>query len=382
MSIGSAHRLELRVGALILAGILAVVMIILVSDRISFAGDYQITAYLKDAGGLHSGSPVTLSGLPIGKVTSISSDSGKTDFPVKVVMEVRNTYRLPRSVHLALATSGIFGDAYLAFTGSGVPANPDDLLPLDGRAEVYASPGFFDAASEQAMDLLANLNDVLSTEARVDTKRLLKNAADLAGESAALVKSLHSQTQRIDRTFAHLEALSGSLVEASERLVPRVEAALERIEHLGAQGSAVVASGAGAMAKVDTILARGDRLLADSEGDLRAIVSDLRQALADTAALLAATRQGRGVVGQLLASQELAKDVSDLTLNLVQVSELVLEHPEALIFGQSNEQRQSWLQRRDRLRMRRAFQEGWHRAPEPALKAPTLLESGREHAAP
>jgi virulence factor Mce-like protein len=381
MSTGSSQRLELRVGALILAGIIAVVMIILISDRISFTGDYRLTAYLKDAGGLHGGSPVTLSGLPIGKVVEISTNSSDAHHPVKVVMEIKNTYRLPRSVTLTLATSGIFGDAYLAFSGSGSPGKGTDLLPTDGTATVLASRGFFDTATEEAMTLLSSVNDVLSPDARSDTKRLLNSAANLAEKSAELVTKLNAQTQHIENSLANLEKLSESLAMASERLAPRLEAALTKFENMTDHADALVVTSTGAATKADAILAHGERLIADSEADLRSTVTDLRKAMADAAALMAMTRQGQGVIGQLLANRDLAKDVNDIAINLVQVSELVLEHPEALVFGQSKEQAKEWQERRDRLRVRRAFQEGWQRSPEPVLPKPTLMESGRANAA-
>jgi len=381
MSTGSSQRLELRVGALILAGIIAVVMIILISDRISFTGDYRLTAYLKDAGGLHGGSPVTLSGLPIGKVVEISTNSTDAHHPVRVVMEIKNTYRLPRSVTLTLATSGIFGDAYLAFSGSGSPGKGTDLLPTDGTATVLASRGFFDTATEEAMTMLASVNDILSPEVRSDVKRLLNHAANLAEKSSELVVKLNAQTQHIESSLANLEKLSISLATASERLAPRLETTLTKFEQVTDDVSALVATSTGAASKADALLTHGERLLVGSEADLRGTVADLRQTMADVAALVAMTRQGQGVIGQLLVNRDLAKDINDVAINVVQVSELVLEHPEALIFGQSKEQAQEWQERRDRLRVRRAFQEGWQRSPEPALPKPTLMESGRANAA-
>jgi len=378
MSAASSHRLELKVGLLIVAGLVAVVMIILVSDRFSFDGNYRVNAFLKDAGGLRSGSPVTLAGLPIGKIESISTDSGQPRHPVKVTMAIKNTYRLPVSSTLTVATSGIFGDSYLAFSGSGSPANTSDLLPLDGSATVYATSGFFDTATQEALALLANVNDLLGPDARGDAKRLLRNAADLAGESVALAKELRTQVKAAEGALANLDTLGKELVETNRTLAARADTALTSIDRLAQRGEAAIGTADSALGRLDATLATGDALLKTTTPDLIALAADLSRVAERTASLLAGIQQGRGVVGQLVANQDLAKDVNDIAINLAQASELIVEHPEALVFGQSFEQRTALRAQRERLRMRRAFQEGWFKTPLTAPSPePTLLESGR-----
>jgi len=381
MPAASSHRLELKIGLLIVAGLIAGVALILVSDRFSFDDYYRVNAFLKDAGGLRNGSPVTLAGLPIGKVESISTDSGKARYPVKVTMAINETYRLPKSSNLTIATSGIFGDSYLAFSGSGSPATASDLLPLDGTAEVYATSGFFDTATQEALALLANVNDLLGPESRTDAKRLLRNAADLAGEVVALTKELRTQIKASESALASLDTLGKDLVASNRALTARADAALLSIDRLAQRGDAVLGTADRALGRLDTALAEGAALLSASAPDLRALVTDLRGVSARTGAILAGLHQGKGVIGQLLANQDLAKDVNDLAINLVQASELILEHPEALVFGQSSQQATALRARRERLRMRRSFQEGYFQSPLTApAPDPTLLQSAQQRA--
>ena len=379
MSVASSHRLELKIGLVIVAGLVAIVALILVSDRFSFDDYYRVTAYLKDAGGLRSGSPVTLAGLPIGKIESISTDSGQPRHPVKVTMAVKETYRLPASATLTIATSGIFGDSYLAFSGSGSPANASDLLPLDGTATVYASSGFFDTATQEALALLANVNDLLGPDARADAKKLLSSSAQLAGEGVELVKALRAQVAAAEGALANLDTLGKDLVATNRTLTARADAALASIDRLAQRGETVLGTADRTIDRLDAALIGGNELLAATAPDLRALAAELRATAARTAAILAGIQQGRGVIGQLLSNQALAKDVNDLAINLAQASELIAEHPEALVFGQSTQQATAQRARRERLRMRRAFQEGYFQAPltEP-VPTPTLLESARE----
>ncbi|MDA3963763.1 MAG: MlaD family protein, partial [Planctomycetota bacterium] len=67
----STARLEMRIGLLVIAGVTALVVLILVSDRVSFDSSYRVTVYLQDAGGLNVGSPVKLAGINIGTVELI-----------------------------------------------------------------------------------------------------------------------------------------------------------------------------------------------------------------------------------------------------------------------------------------------------------------------
>ncbi len=79
--------------------------------------------------------------------------------------------------------------------------------------------------------------------------------------------------------------------------------------------------------------------------------------------LLAGLQAGQGVVGQLLVNQDLAKDLNDIAINLSLTAELVADRPEVLVFGNSNKNLIVLQARRERLRLRRAFQEGYYRTP-------------------
>jgi ABC-type transporter Mla subunit MlaD len=65
-----ASKLELKVGMLIVGGIIAAVALVLLTDRIHFDSYYVVRAYVADAAGLRQGSPVPLDGVRIGEVDS------------------------------------------------------------------------------------------------------------------------------------------------------------------------------------------------------------------------------------------------------------------------------------------------------------------------
>lgn len=368
----SPHRLELRVGLLIVAGLAATVAIILVSDRFSFERNYEVTAFLENSGGLRQGSPVTLSGIRIGKVESISSVQDKRG-AIKVLMSINTDYLLPSDVTLQLATNGIFGDSFLAFSGSGKPTV--DYLRTDGTAVVEASRGFFDEVSAYAVQILNGVNDLLGPETRSDVKQLVRGAAELASNSAEIARDLRQETKKIDELITNLNELTVGLKESTGKIADKANQTLSAVDQtLGnidthtamvAQKTANVADSAQTtMGKMDTVLDQGNRLMARNEQDFSALVTSMRELSERAVRVLADAQHGKGVVGQLLQNEELAKDLNDISINMNITSELISEHPEVLVFGTTNKQFLAQRAKRDRMKMRRAFQEGYFDAEE------------------
>ena len=93
-----------------------------------------------------------------------------------------------------------------------------------------------------------------------------------------------------------------------------------------------------------------------------------------TSELVDGLRAGHGVVGQLLVDNELARDVNDIAINLSVASETIADHPESLIFGTDTRQLAALQARRERMRLRRAFSEGYYRTPPVQVVEPLRVE--------
>ena len=134
---------EFRIGLLVVAGFVAVVLLILVSDRITFDSYYRVTAYMENAAGLQTGSPVELTGIQIGEIDSIQTSKSETaPGAVIAVLRINDRYTLYSTSTLTVASSGIFGDSFLSFSTQA--PEDDKLLAKDGTAIVVAAPGFID----------------------------------------------------------------------------------------------------------------------------------------------------------------------------------------------------------------------------------------------
>lgn len=124
------RTLELGVGAFILAGFIALVILIVNISGLSMKaaeGGYNLYARFENIGGLTERSKVTISGVTIGQVTAITIDP-KT-ITARVEMEIQPQYDyLTLDSSAAILTAGLLGEKYI---GISVGGDPDVLVDGD-----------------------------------------------------------------------------------------------------------------------------------------------------------------------------------------------------------------------------------------------------------
>lgn len=362
----TTHRLEIKVGLLIVLGVIGAVIMIMVSDKISFERYYRISAYLPDASGLRLGSPVTLSGIGIGNVDAIEPSTDPRG-AIRVDLRVRRSISVPRESTLTVSSSGIFGDSFLAFTPT-VPASGESM-PLDGTAAVVASPGFLGEATEQAKGILRSLSTLMDDKTRDDAKRLVARAADLADHSAKLAEGLEAQNQRLSEVLENLKVITEDLRVASAKsgeVVGRVDSTLATVD---VRVASVSDKAEAALQRIGDVAGRADQLLADHRADLGVLIKKVRDVAVHAASIAAAVDSGDGVLGRLVFSKSLAADVDSIAVDLADAAGTVAEEPEALVWGQSRRERDESRAKREREKMRRKFEQdfgGAKRADAPA----------------
>lgn len=120
---------ELSVGAFIVMGAMGLVLMALRVSGISAQGageTYTITAYFENLGGLTERAKVSMSGVTIGRVTSIHLDT--EDYVAVVEMEIHNNIAtLTTDTSAAILTAGLLGEKYI-----GLTVGADDEYLQDG----------------------------------------------------------------------------------------------------------------------------------------------------------------------------------------------------------------------------------------------------------
>jgi phospholipid/cholesterol/gamma-HCH transport system substrate-binding protein len=132
-------KIELLAGLFVLLGLAAVAYLTvkLGSGSLLKGETYPVEARFANAGGIHPGCSVLLSGVTVGRVESVRMDP--SDYSAIVLMKVSSLLRLPSDSMASVKTSGLIGDKYVA------------LSP--GADETYLKPGERITLTESAVDL-------------------------------------------------------------------------------------------------------------------------------------------------------------------------------------------------------------------------------------
>lgn len=110
--------MELSVGAFMIMGIIALILMALRVSGISTsdAGEkYRVIAYFENLGGLTERAKVSMSGVPIGRVTKITLDV--EDYVAVVEMEINKSMStLTTDTSASILTAGLLGEKYIGLT--------------------------------------------------------------------------------------------------------------------------------------------------------------------------------------------------------------------------------------------------------------------------
>ena len=122
------NKLEITVGAFVLVGIIAIAYLALkIGAGTMIGGDtYTVFARFANAAGVNPGSNVSISGVVVGRVESISLNFD--DFSAIVEMQVRKDVRLATDSIVSVKTSGLIGDKFLAIA----PGVDDEVVAPGG----------------------------------------------------------------------------------------------------------------------------------------------------------------------------------------------------------------------------------------------------------
>lgn len=128
---------EITVGLFVAVGIAALVMLAMKVSNLGAFSDtegYNINARFENIGGLKVRSPVRLSGVRVGRVSSISYD--QDGYEAVVEMTIAADYdRLPLDTTANIFTSGLLGEQYIGLE----PGAEEDYLVAGDEIELTQS---------------------------------------------------------------------------------------------------------------------------------------------------------------------------------------------------------------------------------------------------
>ncbi len=132
--------IEITVGLFVAAGMAALFVLAMKVSNLSTGSSgesYIITAAFENIGGLKVRSPVTVSGVRVGRVDAISYDFDT--FEAVVQLRIENMYdSFPEDTTASIYTAGLLGEQYIALEPGGSEDNlqPGDRIQLTQSALV------------------------------------------------------------------------------------------------------------------------------------------------------------------------------------------------------------------------------------------------------
>jgi phospholipid/cholesterol/gamma-HCH transport system substrate-binding protein len=132
-----SKRLEISVGAFVIAGILALVVLAFNVSGLSFTDknqSYILYARFENLSGLSERAKVSLSGVTIGRVISIELDT--ENYVAVVKMAIDRNVPLTTDTAASILTAGLLGEKYI---GLSVGADEETLMNLDAIEDTQSS---------------------------------------------------------------------------------------------------------------------------------------------------------------------------------------------------------------------------------------------------
>ena len=134
----NSRTIEISVGLFVACGLAALFMLAMqVSNLASLGGDgdsYTVTAAFENVGGLKVRSPVTVSGVRVGRVDAIDYDTSA--YEAVVTLRINSAYdAFPEDTSASIFTAGLLGEQYVALD----PGGSMDNLAQDSRIQLTQS---------------------------------------------------------------------------------------------------------------------------------------------------------------------------------------------------------------------------------------------------
>jgi phospholipid/cholesterol/gamma-HCH transport system substrate-binding protein len=263
--------------------------------------------------GLRISSPVSLAGVDIGSVQSVSfpKNPSVNYIAVSVSISGRAAPRIREDSLARIRTIGLLGDKFVEIAG-GSPQSP--MLP-PGSIIPSADPIDYEALLGESGDIITNIVETTNS-----LKNVLASIEQGEGLLGQLVKNREQGTTTLadlQRTVKHVEATTASL----ERMVKDVESGKGAIGVLlkrGEETRRLLSSLDHAARELETLTARLGRaqgalpqLIHDKDYG-QALLRDLREAAANLAEFSEKINRGNGTVAELVNDPSLYHEAKGL----------------------------------------------------------------------
>ncbi len=289
-------------------GIFAIVMLFSLWAGIRFLSGVDIfsrniTYYASypNVSGLQTAAPVTIHGVKVGTIESITFDPSKSS-DVSVVLAVKRQYKLPKDTRAVIYNDGIMGGKAIMLelgTDTELLERGDKIISVAGT-DLMATAGNelgdlkvkIVAVAESLTTTLQNVNKLVEQ----NTASLTGTMSNLNSISSSLDGVLKNERTNIESIVASLNGLAEMLdqnTERFDRIIGNIDDVAEQLEQ----------------AKVDSLV-KAFTATADN-----------------LSTMLAAINSGEGSLGELMNDKALYDNLAEASANLSALLADLKEHP-------------------------------------------------------
>lgn len=293
---------DFKIGITTLGGLAALTAVLFSFGELDslFRDSYSVDVRANRGGGLREGSQVTINGVAIGTVDTITLDASSTD-PVLIRLSIDQTATIPAAATPTANASLLGGGAMLDFVippeGAG-----DAAIPKDGTGVVRAT---FRGIEERVMDVVdgafGHLDETLQSFSRLATD-LDTLVAPVEPDSPAAESNLRTSVTRLNRMLASADLAfksAGDLL-SDEQLQADVRSAVWKANTLIDEATTAMRALSGVAGTVDL-----------RAKELEPVLTAMRSTLERVDAMTKAASEGKGTVGQLLTNPDLYTSLED-----------------------------------------------------------------------
>ncbi len=329
---------EIKVGAFVLAGLIAIgtVIFLIGEERQLFKDKLHYEVAFKDVQGLRRGSPVRMGGVDIGSVTTVSygKDAKDSEIYVDISIVEAEARRIRKDSLATIEGKGLLGDKMIVIT-VGAASSPQ--LPIGGRirskeaedmSQMVAKLGSITSQVEKVVVNLERTSGALADEKFHDDLKSsvhsLSGILNSMNQGEGYVGKMLNDPAEADRLSKTVDNLSRATDEMS-RTAAGVNAILARVQNgpglaheiIYSEESAKAVSQFGGAADELRLALKGIRegngmaksLLYGGDDQTQAFVENLNAMSGDLRQIVADVRAGKGTVGALLVDPSVYEDL-------------------------------------------------------------------------
>jgi phospholipid/cholesterol/gamma-HCH transport system substrate-binding protein len=325
--------IEIKVGALVIAGIALLVAFVVILGDFSFDEGQIVYIDFDHAGGLKQGADVMISGIKAGKVKKLEFHGGKYDeeagrevmVRAAVQIDTEMTADIRQNSEFFITTQGVLGEKYVEI----ITPNLDKPVVAPGAKMRGIDPPRMEILLARAAEVLESVSELLGrddipiADLIRNTNSLVKHSDELIVENSSAVHSILANVEVASRDLTNITAaanvglgdgsdiratlqnarsLTGKLDRNFDPIADKANATLENTEALTGDLRGMIASKRPAVeGTIDNVYATSADAKA-AAGNVKTLTDDIGD--------------GKGTVGGLMKDEEIYDDLKEMLREL------------------------------------------------------------------